>query len=85
MGGADRLPRRLPSPSRRAYAVLDPRLPDRPADFGRAGVSPVERSGTVKAVGVIVVLVMLGFAYQSFHQDTASGVQCPARSSAPSR
>jgi hypothetical protein len=39
----------------------------------------------MKTVGVIVVLVMLGFAYQSFHQDTASGVQCPARSSAPSR
>jgi hypothetical protein len=38
----------------------------------------------MKAVGVIVVLVMLGFAVQSFHQD-ASGVQCPARSSAPSR
>jgi len=35
----------------------------------------------VKTVGVIVVLVILGFAYQSFHQDTASGVQCPARSS----
>jgi hypothetical protein len=39
----------------------------------------------VKNLGVIVVLVVLGFAYQLFHQDTASGVQCPARSSAPSR
>lgn len=39
----------------------------------------------MKTLGVIVVLVMLGFAYQTFHQDIASGVQCPARSSAPSR
>jgi hypothetical protein len=43
------------------------------------------RRNTVKTLSAIVVLVMLGFAYQSFHQDTASGVQCPARSSAPSR
>ena len=38
----------------------------------------------VKAVGVMVALLVLAFALQSFHQDK-SGPACPAGSPAASR